>query len=66
MALKLPIEIVSSIRDAGVAVALAKTDDDGSVVVAWSIPKSSWVDASKDFTVGDVLTAPPLKLPILE
>ena len=58
--LKYPVEIEGPIRDNGVAIAIAKTEGGGSIVVAWSVPKSMWVEADGDFTFGDVLKSPPL------
>ena len=58
--LKYPVEIEGPIRDNGVAIAIAKTEGGGSIVVAWSVPKSMWVEADGDLTFGDVLKSPPL------
>ena len=56
--IKSPIELTSSVRNSdGVPLALAKTVEGGSAVVAWK--KSSWVLVPEgSFTVSDVLAAP--------
>ena len=65
--LKLPIELVTSLRDKGAgAVALAKTTDGGAVPVLWSSPNLRWEDASDLLTVDDVTNAFPLIDPLLE
>ena len=58
--LKYPVEIEGPIRDNGVVIAIAKTEDGGSTVVAWDNLKSMWVTTDGDFTIGDVLKSPPL------
>jgi hypothetical protein len=65
--LKLPIEIISSLRDKGAgAVALARTTDGGAVPVLWSSPNLRWQDASDLLTVADITGAPPLVDPLLQ
>ena len=63
--LKYPVEIEGAIRDNGVVIAIAKTEDGGSTVVAWSTLKSMLVDTDGDFTMGDVLKSPPLTNEVL-
>ena len=58
--LKYPVKIEGPIRDNGVVIAIAKTEDGGSTVVAWHNLKSMWVTTDGDFTIGDVLKSPPL------
>ena len=65
--LKLPIELVTSLRYKGAgAVSLAKTTDGGAVPVLWSSPNKRWQDASEFLTVADVTIAPPLTDPLEE
>ena len=65
--LKLPIELVTSLRDKGAgAVSLAKTTDGGAVPVLCSSPNLIWQDASDLLTVSDVNISPPLIDPLLE
>ena len=65
--LKLPIELVTSLRDKGAgAVSLARTTDGGAVPVLWSSPNLRWQDASDFLTVADVNISPPLIDPLLE
>jgi hypothetical protein len=65
--LKLPIELITSLRDKGAgAVSLARTTDGGAVPVLWSSPNLRWQDAREFFTVADVTIAPPLIDPLLE
>ena len=65
--LKLPIELVTSLRDKGAgAVSLARTTDGGAVPVLWSSPNLRWQDASDLLTIADVNISPPLIDPLLE
>jgi hypothetical protein len=65
--LKLPIELITSLRDKGAgAVALARTTNGGAVPVLWSSPTLRWQDASDLLTVADITGAPPLIDPLLE
>ena len=63
--LKLPLELVTSLRDKGAgAVSIARTTDGGAVPVLWSSPNLRWQDASEFFTIADVTSAPPLIDPL--
>ena len=58
MTLKYPIKLSSSVRDAdGIPLALAKTEDGGSIVVSWK--NFSWSIVPEDsFSVSDVMRSP--------